>query len=313
MARALLVCVFFSHSPSRAWADGGPSPTELNEARERFGEARKLEEAGQFLAALGLFQKVAKVKMTPQVRFHIALCLMHTDKPVEALANFRTAIEEAGSSSPNVVTEARQHIASLERQVAIVTVHVHPEAPTPTVLLDERVVPARTPFDAEPGPHRLQFQLSGKTVDERSLNLEKGSRVEVEFTGPRSVDAGPAGSSTSGVRTASYAAFGVAGAGAIGVSAFALLRADRLAMVEATCPTLTGCSRTLVPVVREGKSYASAVNVFAGLTGVAAVAGVILLIASPSAPAPTSTHGLNMRVVPMVGQGSGFVFLEGRF
>lgn len=313
MARALLVCVIFSQSPSRAWADGGPSPAELNEARERFAEARKLEEGGQFQAALGLFQQVAKVKMTPQVRFHIALCLMHTGKPVEALADFRTAIQEAGSSSPNVVTEARQHVASLEKQVAIVTVHVHPEAPTPIVLLDERVVPARRPFDAEPGTHRLRFQLSGQTVDERSLDLEKGSRVEVEFTGPRTAKTEPSGSSTSGVRIASYVAFGIAGAGAIGAGTFALLRADRLATVEAACPTLTGCSRTLEPVVREGKSYSAALNVFAGVTVVAAITGVILLIVSPSAPAPTSTHGLDVRVVPMLGQGSGFVFLEGRY
>lgn len=313
MSRALLAGVIFGYSPALAWADGGPSPAELNEARERFGEARKLEEAGQFQAALNLFQQVGKVKMTPQVRFHIALCLMHTGKPVDALTNFRTAIQEAGSSSPNVVTEARQHVASLEKEVAIVTVHVHPDAPTPTVLLDEREVPARTPFDAEAGTHRLRFQMGGQTVDERSLDLKKGSRVEVEFTGPRASESGSGGGSTSGGRIASYVAFGVAGAGAIGVGAFALLRADRLAMVEAACPTFTGCSKSLEPVVREGKLYASAVNVFAGVTAVATVAGVILFIVSPSSSPPAPSHGLNVRVVPVLGRGTGFVLLEGRY
>jgi len=312
VARTLLAWAFFVHLPAEARASEGPTQAELNEARERFGDARKLEEAGQFQAALERFQQVAKVKMTPQVRFHIALCLMHTDKPVEALTNFRTAIQEAGSSHPNVVNEANQHIATLEKQVAIVTVHVHPEAPTPTVLLDERVVPARAPFDAEPGPHRLRFQLAGQTVDERSLDLKKGTRIEVEFTGPRSGDGSSRGS-TSGGRIASYVAFGVAGASAIGVAAFAWLRADRLATVEASCPTLMGCSRTLEPVVREGKSYASAANVLVGVSAAATIAGVILFVASPSSSGSLASQGMNFRVVPVLGRGSGFVVLEGQY
>jgi hypothetical protein len=312
VARVLVVWAIFMQVPVHARAAEAPTAAELNEARERFAEARKLEEAGQFPAALALFQQVAKVKMTPQVRFHIALCLMHTDKPVDALTNFRTAIQEAGSSSPNVVNEAKQHIATLEKQVAIVTVHVHPEAPTPKVLLDERIVPAREPFEAEPGPHRLRFQLAGQTVDERSLNLQKGTRIEVEFTGPRSSD-GEARGSTSGGRIASFVAFGIAGASAIGVGTFAFLRADRLATVEASCPMLTGCSRTLEPIVREGKSYASAVNVLIGVGAAATVAGVILFVASPSSSGSRPTQGMNFRVVPVLGRGTGFVVLEGQY
>jgi hypothetical protein len=304
LASALLVV-----APMQSWATGDPSPAQLNEARERFGAARKLEEAGQFQQALTLFQDVARVKMTPQVRFHIALCLMHLGKSIEALTNFRTAIQEAGSSSPNVVVEARTHITTLEAQIASVTVQVRPDSPTPTVFLDDRSVPTGTPFDAEPGAHRLRFQLAGKTIEERSLNLPKGGRVEVEFTAPPASDQ----TTTSGGRVASFVAFGLAGAGAIGMGTFAFLRAERLATVEAACPSFTGCDPNLQPVVREGKTYASAVNVLAGVTAATAIAGVVLFIVSPGSSPQQRPHALDVRVVPAFARGAGFVVVEGRY
>jgi thioredoxin-like negative regulator of GroEL len=99
--------------PDRAWATDALSAAQLNEARERFSQGRKLEDAGRFEEALVAFRQVARVKTTPQVRFHIALCLMHTNQPVAALEEFHTAIFEAGTTAPNVVAEAKQHIATL--------------------------------------------------------------------------------------------------------------------------------------------------------------------------------------------------------
>ena len=97
-------------------ASAGPEPTEadLNQARERFGEARRLEDAGRWGEALTLLQRVAEVKTTPQVRFHIALCMENIGLWTEALDGYAQAAGEAKGSAPDVVTEANEHIRKLE-------------------------------------------------------------------------------------------------------------------------------------------------------------------------------------------------------
>ena len=68
-----------------------PTRAELVAARDMFGEARDEEKAGNWTKALTLFEAVAKVKLTPQVRFHIALCEEQTGKLLEALNDFERA------------------------------------------------------------------------------------------------------------------------------------------------------------------------------------------------------------------------------
>jgi hypothetical protein len=48
------------------------SQDDLDRARNLFRQGLSLEAAANWAAALGKFQDVARVKLTPQVRFHIA-------------------------------------------------------------------------------------------------------------------------------------------------------------------------------------------------------------------------------------------------
>jgi len=262
-ACALVVCSLVAAAPTQASTSETPSPAELSEARERFAEGRRLEEAGHFGEALVIFQSVARVKTTPQVRFHIALCWMNMGKPVEALTNFRTARQEAGDSAPNVVAEAKEHIATLQQRVAVVTVNVPPDDPTLSVTLDDRAVTSGVPFDVEPGNHHVVLRKSGQTVDERWMTLGAGEQSRVELA-PRVESAPPPTNSTTtptapvetnhttntttnpstnvvkdavtnppknavSVRqVATVVAFGVAGAGVVGLSTFAVVREGRL-------------------------------------------------------------------------------------
>ncbi len=300
-------CAFIAATPSLARSADVPSSAELNEARERFAEGRKLEEAGQFGAALAIFQRVGRVKMTPQVRFHIALCLMNTNRPIDALTNFRTAVNEAGATAPSVVAEANTHIATLEKQVAIVTVDVLPNDSTLSVTFDERSVTPGTPFDAEPGDHRIVLQRAGQTVDERRVTFRAGERSRIELSAASSTN------STPSRPVGSIVAFSVAGASVVGLSVFAILRGERLAKVEASCPSLTGCDRSLESIVRDGKTYSTAINVFAGIAGAAAVTGVVLYVVSRSSSSRNKSQGIDIRAQPMVGLGGGFVSVQGRF
>ncbi|MEO7096259.1 MAG: hypothetical protein ABI175_23570, partial [Polyangiales bacterium] len=64
---------------------------ELTAARELFDEGLKLEEKNQWQPALDRFRKVAAVKATPAVRFHMGLCLENLGKLVDALNEFERA------------------------------------------------------------------------------------------------------------------------------------------------------------------------------------------------------------------------------
>jgi len=305
-ACALSACTIILATPTTAWSSDPPSPAEISEARERFVEGRKLEEAGKFVEALAIFQNVARVKMTPQVRFHIALCLMHTDKHAEALTNFRVAMHEAGTSAPNVVAEAKEHIAMLEKQVAALTVVVPANDASFTVTLDERPIIPNVAIDADPGSHTVELRQDGKTVEKRRVTLVAAERLRIELS--------PSTVRTNGRHAASIVAFSISGASVVGASVFAFLRSERLATLEAACPSFTGCSRNLEPVVRDGKTFSAAVNVLAGVAGAAAVAGGVLYVASRNAA--SSRHAsafVDVRLSPVVGLGVGFVALHGRF
>jgi hypothetical protein len=315
-AREQLRCVGFIRSPYVHSSQ--PRPTRRGQATCRhppnstkhvngLPKGRKLEEAGQFGEALAVFQSVGRVKMTPQVRFHIALCQMHTDKPAEALTNFRMAVKEAGATAPTVVAEAKTHIAKLETRVAVVTVDVLRNESTLSVMFDERIVTPGEQFDADPGDHHVTLQRAGQTVDERRVTIRAGERLRIVLS------ADPSTNSMSGGQVASIVAFSVAGASVVGLSVFAFLRGERLAELEAACPSFTGCDPSLEPVVREGKTYSAAVNVFAGIAGAAAATGVVLYVVSRNASSRSQSKHVDVRALPMVGPGSAFVTVQGRF
>lgn len=299
--------------PDRAWSTDALSAAQLNEARERFSEGRKLEEAGRFDEALVAFRQVARVKTTPQVRFHIALCLMHTNQPVAAIEEFHTAISEAGTTAPNVVAEAKQHIATLEKQVGVVTIEVSgADMSELVVTFDGRVETPEKQIFAIPGRHVVELIQRGQTVEKRAVSVGAGEHARVALNPTAATPDEPADEPTNGRRIGSYVTFGVAGLGVIGVGTFALLRADRLAKLEADCPTFTGCARSLEPVVREGKTYSAAVNVMGGVGIAAAIVGTILYVSSPSKQTKGSA-GVGWNVLPVAGPDAGFVMMNGRF
>jgi len=297
--------------PTSALANEPPTAAELKEAREQFTEGRKLEDEGKFTDALTRFQRVGQVKMTPQVRFHIALCLEHTGKLADALETFRLAAREAGSAAPTVVAEANQHIDTLERRVPTLTVVVAKASPGDAITLEGRPVTAGSALRVDPGAYTLTLRRGDVVATERRVTLDEGQNLRVELAaGEEPVGGGkPAPSSTQ--RTIGFVTLGFSAASLATMGVFIGLRAERLAKVEELCPTLMGCDRSVEPIARDGATYATLVNVFAGLSGAAAVTGVALLLTAP-APAASAPRA-SLRLHPVLAPGVGFVSIEGRF
>ncbi len=94
------------------------------------------------------------------------------------------------------------------------------------------------------------------------------------------------------------------------------LREGALNRLDEACPAMTQCPRSVATIVDEGKTYATLVNVFSVLTGVAAVGGVALLFTAPSsrssaAPPSASQAGFVLR--PVLGARIMGVSVEGAF
>ncbi len=123
-------------SPAVA-ADGGAGLAQL---RQVFSDGRQLEDKGHWAEALEKFKEVAGAKMTPQVRFHIALCEENLGKLVSAIRGFDLAAAEAtaaGSSAVEVPSAAKQHAEALRARIAKLQIDVSGKLTTSKILLDD--------------------------------------------------------------------------------------------------------------------------------------------------------------------------------
>lgn len=313
------------------------STDALADAREKFGEARKLENAGDWARALDLFQVVAAVKTTPQVRFHVALCMEHLGLLTQALDGFTRAAEEANPSAPEVVREAQDHLKALETRIATVTVVAFGATPEDAIELDRRPIPAGDPplpMRVDPGTHVAEVRR-GSAIVARAFfvaEAQKPKRIALTVgtvaTPPReTVTPSPArepeSASSRDLQTRRVLGFGLLGLGgvaAVMTGVFAGMRGGALADLEAQCPAQPTCPAnadrpTIDAVVSRGKTYSALVDVFAGVTAVTVLGGVALVLtAPPGSPSSTPQSGQTghaVSIIPTLSRTSGGLSLTG--
>jgi hypothetical protein len=290
----------FSFVATAAAADHEPSAAELASARSLFNEARAAEEQGNWGDALSKLDAVAKVKMTPQVRFHLGLCQEHTTRLVEALNNLeRAASEGAESNLPMVVEEANEHVASLRERLPKLFI-VLPQQADAHVEVDGQVLATvllSRPVPFDPGPHRIVATAPGLFFSQEfSIAEREEKRIEVVFApapgaaspspfpapapeaAPAPVAQEPA-SSSSFFRspTAGWATVGVGGALLVGASVSILVRQGALNDIDTECPTHQDCPRTLESSQSTARTFGALGVAFGILGGASVVTGVIIL------------------------------------
>src|SRR5262245_30656354 len=112
---------------------------DLARLRQLFIEGRQLEGKGQWAEALERFEAVAARKMTPQIRFHMALCEENLGRLVSALRGFELAATEAkelGSSGLDALNPAREHADAVRGRIPKLEIDVHGKLITSKILLD---------------------------------------------------------------------------------------------------------------------------------------------------------------------------------
>jgi hypothetical protein len=197
----------------RAAAAAEPSPQQLQSARDLFADAQKSEREGNWTAALDALNRVAAVKLTPGVLYHLALCKEKLGMLVEAYKDYQAAERAAAAQNVDDVLQAvKGPLAALREKVPRLKVTV------PDDVKDVRVAIDGAPLDAArfgtevpiaAGEHRIEASAPGRVAFDGRVPTHPGEIVVVPvllpLSSPRANDS-PAGAAAAPERPALSAA-----------------------------------------------------------------------------------------------------------
>lgn len=317
---SLVLVLLLLAAPGRAQPEEAPAaapaePTdeELAAARRLFSEAKDLEKEGDWEGALAKLEKVAGVKMTPQVRFHVALCHDHLGRLVEAINGFELAAQEARAMGPkarDVAENAPARAEKLRGRVAHVRLEVVGTVRVSKIFIDGRAVSLAlvdTEIPLDPGSHLVEVRRDDEVTDSHELELgEAESEVlELEIDDPKPppkpdpdpdpdpkppvpIDPGPKEQPS---RLPAYLTAG-AGVAILGGAAVTFgLRQATIANVRCYDPdNYTGCDPEDEPTAALAEKYDLASKVLLGVGAGVLATGVVLwfVLAPDDDPAPTA-------------------------
>lgn len=168
LSAALPLTVF---SPEAAWAQDRAT---LDQARADFQRALELKHAGDWASALKLFREVSQVKMTPQVRYHIATCEENLGQLVVALGGYELALAQAEGMPEEFQTEVEAAVTSLRARIPKIVIQRGKGAEAANVQLDEVQLGSSklgTEIPLDPGPHTVMAVAPGFKKSTRTVTL----------------------------------------------------------------------------------------------------------------------------------------------
>jgi hypothetical protein len=170
-----------------------PTKTELAAARDLFARAERDEDNGRWQDALDKLRRAGSVKMTPGIRFHVALCEEKLGQLVTALGDY-TAAEAAARSEGNkeVLEAVSDPLSALRARVPTLTVGLPADAKDVEVTLDGgplAVGLVGVPVPVDVGTHTVLARTGGRPPFSSSVSLAEKQAVTVEVRFPSPVSA----------------------------------------------------------------------------------------------------------------------------
>jgi hypothetical protein len=329
----LLVCFLLSLVASRASAQ--TDPEQLKKARAQFQQATEMEQAGNYSAALQAFREVGQFRMTPQVRFHIALCEEKLGKLVAALGGYELALAGADALGPDFRDEVEGMVKSLKERLPKLVIERGSGADAATIGLDGVTLGASSigvELPVDPGPHTVTataqgFQDFSETVtlgekETKPIKVELEAAAAEQPTLPDEPSEAPPPPPPQKHTWVPWALGGV-GVAALGTAlVFDRLRQSNLDDGLAHC-VLVGdqyqCDFGNHPEdekkVSSARNYNTAALVFVGVGAAAIGAGVVvyLLQNRKSEPAKKAEEGARLELRPSAPRSDLGLSLVGRF
>lgn len=255
---------------------------ELQRARNDFRQAITLQAAGDYAGALAKLQAVSAVRMTPQVRFNIAVCEKNLGKLVAALGNFTLSQSEALDQDLTEIAQmAEEHIDDIQARMPKLTIVRGEGAEAATISLDGVDLGAAvlgSEMNVDPGPHSIVAKVDGETSFSRTVEMaEHGIErvvvtiesaapaiVEKPKSEPLALEIEPSGWSK---KHTAFTALGVGGAGAVAGIVFLVLRSGTISDLDAVCQDMR-CPASAESTADKGKLYT-------GLAGASLAVGAV--------------------------------------
>ncbi len=299
-------------APRAVWAQKGPSKKDLESAKKAFFEGLDFEEKKQWKDALDRFEQVAKVRMTPQVRFHIALCKENLNLLIEALHDFELAESDAKAEKvAEVMKEAPEHAAAIRPKIPKLTIKVPADVEGVSVTLDGNPIDPKGSEETlvNPGTHKIEANAENRAPFSREVSVDVGESKtitvklpslagEKEEPPPKEEEPPPKEEPKKAIPTTALIVGGVGAAALLGAGIFALKRSSIASDLDGKCGgDPKGCPSDQQDAIDSGRTYTTLTNVFLVLGVVGVGAGVVLWVTAPkdkdkSAPAAA------LRVVP---------------
>ncbi len=238
---------------------------ELSQARAKFQQALELKQARNWPAALRLLREVGQVRMTPQVRYHIATCEENLGKLVAALGGYELALADADHVHPDFIAEVQASIEDLRGRIPKLLIERGPGGEAAIIELDGVALGSSSlgvEVPVDPGPHTLAARAPGRQPFSETITIaeEETLTVSVSLSSLESAAAAPVLPSEPGVPGPAaeaeprygvlpYVLGGVGAAGVIASGVFFVLHKNSVGGLEERCPG-HDCS-TLPAVERE--------------------------------------------------------------
>ena len=273
-----LLALVLASIPSAAFAQ---SPADLKKARLQFQRGIELEQASNWTEAIQEFREVGQVRMTPQVRFHIAYCEEGLGRLVTALGGYDLALAEADTVGPDFKNEVETAMARLREKI-------------PKLFIERGVgassIGVEVPLD--PGPHKVTAAAPGYKPFDATVELKERevTKVTLELeVNPEPIAPPPkervviVPQEKGPDRTIPYI---VGGAGIVflGASgALFALRQSTQAELEQDCPDADNCGKSNEDTYNRLKLYDVTAKVAAGV-GIAAIGTAVALIVFEKKP-----------------------------
>ena len=287
------------------------TPAELAKARTLYKQGLSLEAAGDWGGALAKFEEVGRVKLTPQVRFHIGRCKENLGRLTEALGDYRLAEYEAQQQNAKELGEITKSREALEARIPKVVITRGAGAESATIELDGVEMGQAQigkEVSVDPGPHRIVAKLRGGQEFEQTVEVAEGETKNVELVAPDDLQKSPevlpdeGGEVTPPPDEVKFEKTGpgalpwiIGGVGIVGLGAagyFAMKRSDTDEELKQFCNPQGVCPESKRSLQDDGEQYALMTNIALGVGIVGIGVATVLFITgsggSAESPDPVS-------------------------
>ncbi|HEX3345146.1 MAG TPA: hypothetical protein VHS09_11270 [Polyangiaceae bacterium] len=169
-------------------AHAAPGDVEVRAARQLFADAEKDEDGGRWADALGKLRRVAQVKLTAGIHYHVAMCEEHLGQLAAALDDYTAAEGQArAENAQDVLRLVGKRIADLAPRVPRLTIRLVPPVADATVSLDgAKLLPALfgTALPVDPGEHRVEATAPNRPAASRALTMHERDVTAIDLALP---------------------------------------------------------------------------------------------------------------------------------